>query len=318
MTQTKNNTKYMKLLKSQLRLFALAAGSLAITMVGANAANTAYTAGDLVLFFQQEGNSNTVYVDLGNTATVFRGAATGPDAANALNIINISVQLNAAFGTNWATATNLYMGAAGVWGTSATAVTLQNGDPNRTLYVSQDRTAAGTVGAANSTGYAVATNTSMTTGANGITSMNLPFADATGVNGYNGGAIVSATSASAIDNQNPFSSPGIQGTAFGVFGGGVQQVGTAGIFAASFGSVTNVEFAVDVYRIQAKNTIGGQVGNGEPNLAGTYEGTLTLNSSGSVSFSAVPEPSTYALFGSAALVIGFVAVRRRKVTQNNA
>lgn len=295
----------------------MAAGSLAISMTAANAANSSYSAGDLLLYFQQEGSSNTLYVDLGNVTT-FRGAATGVDVANILNMINISTQLNAAFGANWATATNLYMGVAGVVGTSGSLLTLTNGDPQRTLYVGQSRTDAGTVGVANSTGYTVNTNTGMTDGAGNIDAMSLPFADATGTNGYDGAAIVSTTGVSAIDEQNPFLATGIQDTAFGIFGGGVQQVGTAGTFAASMGPVSNVEFALDLYRIQAKNNIVGQVGNGETLRAGTYEGSLTLDSAGNVSFiTAVPEPSTYALFGGAALVIGFVAARRRKMAEKN-
>ena len=63
-----------------------AAGLLAagLTVLPVGAANTAYTPGDLVLYFQKEGGANTVYVSLGNTATVFRGAATGADTANKL------------------------------------------------------------------------------------------------------------------------------------------------------------------------------------------------------------------------------------------
>jgi PEP-CTERM motif len=318
---TTNKTKkkiHMKLFKSKLRVLALAAGSLAITMAGANAANSSYSAGDLVLYFQQEGSSNTIYADLGNAATLFRGAATGPDAASRLDIVNLNTQLNAAFGS-WASATNLYMGVAGVYGSSASSNVLTNGDPQRTLYVGQSRGSSTTVGQADSTGYdlsVVGGNTAMTTGASGIISMLAPFADATGANGYNS-AVVSATSAgsaSAITAQNPFLSAGIQDTAFGIFGGGVQQVGTSGSLASSFGAVSHpVEFALDLYRIQAKNTIATQVGLNEALRVGTYEGTITLDNTGSVSFQAVPEPSTYALFGISALVIGFAVARSRKV-----
>jgi len=309
----------MKRIQSKLRLLALAAGSLAISIAGANAANPYYAAGDLVLYFQQEGSSNTVYADLGNASTVFRGAATGPDAANALNIINISSQLNSAFGAGWATATNLYMGVAGVVGTSSTSTALTNLDPQRTLYVSASRTGEGTIGTANSTGYTVNTTTAMTTGAGNIDAMMLPFADSTGANGYITAAVYSTSSTtSAITAQNPFLAAGIPGTAFSIFGGGVQQVGGTIASGTSFGSVSNVAFAVDLYRIEARNNISlpvAQVGLGETLRAGTYEGTITLNDSGSVSFqtSAVPEPSTYAFLGISALGIGFIVARRRKV-----
>ncbi|MFZ4774685.1 MAG: PEP-CTERM sorting domain-containing protein [Terrimicrobiaceae bacterium] len=303
----------MKLFKTKLRVLALAAGSLAISMVGANAANSFYTPGDLVLYFQQEGDTDTVYVSLGNTATVFRNATS-----DILNTINISTQLNAAFGASWADATNLYMGVAGVWGVSSTNSTLQNGDPHRTLYVGQSRSGVGTVGTANSSGYTLGTDTGIGTGATNIRDMNTPFDDALGTNSYDAAVVVSPTSVSAIDNanQNPFLAPGLQGNGFGVFSGGVQQVGTASTFAASFGAESNVEFALDLYRIQARNDVTGQYGEGAAIRTGTYEGSLTLDSTGNVSFiAAVPEPSTYALFGSAALVIGFIAVRHRKTSK---
>ncbi|MEI6072150.1 MAG: PEP-CTERM sorting domain-containing protein [Verrucomicrobiae bacterium] len=306
----------MKQIQSKLRALALAAGSLAITMAGANAANTYYAAGDLVLYFQQEGSTNTIYADLGNAATAFRGAATGPDAANKIDFVNLNTQLTSAFGASWATATNLYMGVAAYVGTSSLSNTLTNGDPSRTLYVGASRAGAGTIGSANSTGYNVNTDSAMTTGATGIQNMLSPFADSTGVNGYNAAAVVSPTSVSNIDNQNPFLSAGIQGTAFGVFGGGVQQVGGTIASGTSFGSVSNVAFAADLYRIEARNNIVGQVGyTPETARVGTYEGTVTLNNAGSVSFqtSAVPEPSTYAFFGISALGIGFIVARRRKV-----
>lgn len=307
----------MTQITSKMRLLGLAAGLLAISSVGAHAANSYYTAGDLVLTFQQDGGPNSIYADLGNTAT-FRGAATGPDAANAINKININSQLTAAYGASWATATNLYAGVAGVWSTSATSNVLQSGDPARTLYVGASRGGAGTLGVANSTAYDLSSagNTAMTTGASGITSMLTPFADTAGTNGYNSLAVFATTTglASAIAAQNPFLSPGIQGTAFGVFGGGVQQVGGTIAAGTRLGSINNVVYALDLYRIEAKNTIAGQVGLNDPLRVGTFEGTIVLDNLGNVSFLdvvPVPEPSTYVMLGLVAL--GVIAVRRRKV-----
>lgn len=305
----------MKQSKTKALLLA-AAGSVLLTLGSAKAANSFYTPGDLVLYFQQEGDSDTVYVSLGNTATVFRGAATGADVTDILDMININAQLNAAFGASWATATNLYMGVAGVWGTDPTNATLQNGDPHRTLYVGQSRDGVGAVGSASSTGYTVNTNTGMTSGATGITAMGSPFDDLSGANGYNAAAIVSPTSASTIDDQNPFLAPGLQGTAFNIFSGGVQQVGTAGLFASNFGVESQVEFALDLYRIQARDNISGQFGQGDGFRQGTYEGTITLDSDGNVSFvtGVVPEPSTYALLGLGLAGVLFAVCRRKKST----
>ena len=267
----------MNRLSSSLLFSSALAFGLAITP--AMATNTHFTAGDLVLFFQQEGGSNTVYVDLGNAATVFRGTAAGPDAANMVNFLDISATLTSAFGSGWASDTTIYAGLAGVWGTSNTSSVLQNGDPHRTLYVSSPRNSAGTVGAADSTGWdmTIAGSTSMTSGASGIQTQNNVFATL-----YDAVSTVSPTSVSNIDDQNPFLSPGIQGAAFqGALSGGVQQVEPAGSFG-TFGAAGSVKFALDLYRILAKTGVSGQVGG--TLRVGSYEGTVTVNSSGQVSF----------------------------------
>lgn len=293
----------MKLFKTRAFFLSLFAGSVLLTAGAAKAQNSYYAPGDLVLFFQQEGGANTVYVNLGNTATVFRDAT-----ANISNIVNINAQLNQAFGNNWTSMGNIYAGLAGVWGTSNTSVLLQDGDPHRTLYVSQSRDGAGTAGVANSAGYTVNTTGGMTTAAGQIAAANNPFET-----NYDARAVVSPTSISGIDDYNPFSSPGIQGTAFGSFAGGVQQVSSTGV--GSFGTIgaySNLEFGLDLYRILGRTGISGQV---EGDLRqGSYEGTVVVDNAGNVSFvAAVPEPSTWLLFGlgSAWVLYG---MRRRKAT----
>jgi len=304
----------MKRIKNKLRVLALAAGSLAITMAGASAANSFYTPGDLVLFFQQEGGTNTVYANLGNTATAFRGAGTGAaDGVNQINFLDINSTLVSAFGSGWATDTTLYAGLAGVWGTSSSSTGLQNGDPHRTLYVSAARNSVGTIGSADSTGWdlSLAGDTKMSDGATGMATQNNAFE-----NNYDAAQTVSPTGTSQIDAQNPFAGPGIQGNAFNnTFGGGVQQVGSASTIGTIGTGTGTAEFALDLWRIQAKNAVAGQVGFGEALRVGTYEGTVSVNTSGQVSFTAVPEPSTYALMGLSALVIGFF-IRRHRRAQN--
>ena len=107
--------------------------------------------GDLMLFFQKPGDTDTVYVTLGSAATLYRGAASGPSSANqTLNIINIDGTLASAFGAGWATDPDVYAGLAGVLENS-TADTVVNGDQYRTIYVSRSRNGVGTVGASGST-----------------------------------------------------------------------------------------------------------------------------------------------------------------------
>jgi hypothetical protein len=268
----------MKRIPSKIILSSAFALGLAST---AYAQNTHYAPGDLVLTFQKEGDSNTVYANLGSAAG-FRGTAAGAaDGTNVLNIIDINSALTSAFGSEWASDTAIYAGLAGVYSTNDTNNIIVNGDPSRTLYVSSPRAAVGTVGTASSSGYTVNTSTGMTSGANGIFGQNNAFE----VN-YNAAVAVSPTSVSQIDYMNPFLSTGIQGTAFNIFGGGVQQVGSASSFG-TFGAAGSVEFALDLYRILAKTGITNQVAGSL--RSGSYEGTVTINSSGKVSFIAKAE-----------------------------
>jgi PEP-CTERM motif len=292
-----------------LTKYALLATSLvALVTPTAMAANSFYAPGDLILYFQKEGGSNTIYANLGNTATEFRGAAAGADAPNKLNFLNLNSTLTSAFGAGWASDPTIYAGLAGVWGVSATQTNLQNGDPQRTLYISQGRTGVATVGAADSVGWDLSGggNTAITAGAQGINNQNNAFE-----NNYDVLVTVSPTSISLIDDNNPFSSPGLQGPSFGLFNGGNQQVGSSGTIG-DFGDAGVAEFALDLYRILGRTGVSGQVPGDLRN--GSFEGTVTVDGQGSVSFltaptTVVPEPSSVALLGIAA---GSLVLRRRR------
>ena len=305
-----HTTNTMLKIKSKLFAWVLTVGSLAITAAGAHAQNANYAPGDLVMFFQQStGGSQTVYANLGS-ATTWRGAATGADVANSLNFLNINTELTSAFGASWATDTTLFAGIAGVYSTSTSTSALNSGDPTRTLYISQSRGSAGTLGSADSTGYTILGNSQMTTIAGGITAMNNVLETT-----YSTAVAVSPLATSAIDNQNGFLNATTQNTAFGGVSGGVQQIGSASSFGA-FGSVSGAEFVLDLYRIQPYNNISGQVGQTETARLGTYEGSFALDSAGDISFissAAVPEPSTYAMCGIAVVAAGIFAYRRRKL-----
>lgn len=258
----------------------------AIALAGAGtslAQNPAYAPGDLVLYFQKLGTNAVVYANLGNTATLYRGAAAGPDAANSIEFLDVSAALTSAFGSDWATSGEVYAGLAGVWGTSNTSNLLQNGDPHRTLYVSSARSAVGNIGQANSNGWDLffAGTTAMGTGASAMSTQNNIFetsyttAVAVAPDGNSGG----------IKTQNPLTvveDAVIQGNAFNnTFGGGVQQQGQESSFG-NFGEAGQVEFALDLYRILARNNVVGQIGGEE--RVGSYEGTVTVGSNGKVSF----------------------------------
>lgn len=293
----------MKLFKTKLRVLALAAGSLAISLAGANAANAFHAPADLVLTFQNpggaQGSTQTVQVALGNVSTVFRDGGT-------FTTINIASALSGQFGATWYDTATLWAGAAGFRGTSATLTNLLDQDPHQTIYVSKARTSVGTLNQANS----VISNLPLNSGT-GITSgINAVKNQMETVGTTN--PFVQATSASFIDDQNPFSSPGVQTAAYGDIAGGVQgNFGAGNLGTSVLGAAGTVELAMDLYRFQTRSDLTDPTGFNQTNV-GQFLGTITINQTGDVNFSAVPEPSTYAMFGLAALVVSFVIARRRK------
>ncbi|MBJ7394932.1 MAG: PEP-CTERM sorting domain-containing protein [Akkermansiaceae bacterium] len=280
--------------------FALLASA---AMFAVGSVQGAVTAGSLVLFFQKPGDTDTVFVNLGNAATLYRGAAAGSSAANqALDIININSTLVSAFGSGWASDQNVYAGLAGVLENS-TNTTVVNGDQYRTLYVSRSRASVGTVGASGSTSYNLLAAGSLTGGATNIRGLITNFATQLGSADQ---GIVSVD-LSVIDNQNPTTLAGVQSTAFGQFTTGVQQRGSASVFG-TFGLAGEVEFALDLQRLVPDGTVNTDEVAGQSRF-GSYEGTVTIGSNGSVSFITIPEPSSITLAGIAGLALAF---RRRR------
>jgi hypothetical protein len=299
----------MKLIKSMVLTCAVALGAILATGATAHAQNPNHTPGDLVLFFQNPGGATgadqQVYASLGNTATVFRQAYT--DQTNLINIINIGTLMGNTFGASWASETTLYGGLGGVWGTSGSlSSALQNGDPNRTIYTSQARNATGTVGDQGTVGYTLGTDGVMSTLANSITTQNGLFENSTMLQA-DAIAITPAQLTANVPGQNP-----VGGNSWnnGIPAPGVQQQGSGGNFG-TFGPVANVEFMWDIYRIEAKQGITGQFASGVGLRESLYLGTMTLDSSGNVSFVTIPEPSTVALAGIGAVALGMF-IRRRK------
>jgi|GEM_PF-2284726 len=267
----------------------LLAGAMTLGLaVPAMAVNPYYAAGDLVLTFQKAGDTNTVYVGLGNAATLYRGSAAGPGAANNINFLDLDTKLIEAFGADWATDPDIFAGLAGVYSTSDTSTVVVNGDAARTVYVSATRYSVGTVGASNSSQWIIFGDTDLSNGASDINTQNNVFGDigTFPANNYAEQIVVSPTSISKIDNLQPltiFQGVASQGVAFRAFEGGVQQQGSATAFG-NFGAAGSVEFALDLYRIVAVEGLANEVAGTGTTGEGTYEGTITVGTNGKVSF----------------------------------
>lgn len=290
-------------LKSKLCAWVLTAGSLAISAVAANAQNAFHAPSDLVLTFQNPGGTTgatqTVTVALGNVSTIFRDGGL-------FTSINIASTLSSTYGASWYDTSTLWAGAAGFRGTSASSTQLLDSDPHQTIYVSKARTSVGTAGIANSSISSIPLNsgTGITSGINSVKNQ----IETVGTTAQ----FVQATSASFIDDQNPFSSPGVQNAAYSNIAGGVQGAFGAGNLGSNvLGASGVVELALDLYRIQTRNDVAGQYGFGAAVNSGSYLGTLTINQAGDVNFNAVPEPSTYALIALAGILYFFVNKRRK-------
>ncbi|MCP5531850.1 MAG: hypothetical protein H7A49_00160 [Akkermansiaceae bacterium] len=243
------------------------------------AANPSFAPGDLVIHFQQrDGTSQRVYARLGSAALDFRGATTGPGAPDMLNIVNINAELTSAFGANWKDDDNLFVSVAGIYTNLSTPVAV-NGDPGRTLYVGSPRTSVGAVGVAASAQKNTSGNTAHSSGANAMLSMlTTDFEN----NGSDNKEVIDSSPNKLLEN-HPFVLGGSQGTAYGTFPGGVQQQGSASAWG-TFGGAGEVEFAIDLYRIYADtfNTDANRIEG--PLRQGTFEGTITVDAAGNVSF----------------------------------
>lgn len=298
------HTMKINVLKTAFNKAALAA----LALIGFAAApagaqnNPNYAPGDLLLFFQQFGGTQTVMANLG-AATTYRDA-TGP----LLNIINIGGALTGAtpaganFGATWYDDPSIFWGLAGVRSNSTSTTTVTGGDPGRTLYVSRERASLGTEGFAFATPWTVGGDTAMTTAANNIIQqVNRMETSSTTI------TLVDPTAFSNVDGQNLFNITGTPTTSFGTFtSGGVQGDFGPGSLG-TFGGVA-AEAGLDLFRLLAVSP----AGTVEPGTlrTGQYQGTFVIDQAGSVSYIApVPEPATLSLLA-ASVIIGLARRRR--------
>lgn len=259
--------------------------------------------GDLILGFQQTGGGAVAQFNLGTAFSYRDLVGTG---TNQVNFANIDAQLDSAYGTTWFQQSNIFGGAAAVRSNTASAIQApQNGDKNRTIYFTRERTGVGSIGFAQSD-YFSGNQTGVDTIASNIFQLNTSFA----ANSTNGVGLYSDPSAvsNSWEDFNQFIplTTNLE-PAFGSINGGAQDQYNTG-FTSIFG-INNVVWATDLYRqVRYPGTSTADA----PSPAG-YIGTLVLDASGNISFfSAVPEPGSAGLIGIAAAAFAFVRRRNRR------
>lgn len=282
-------------------LFALTATVSLIAASPAVAQNPTFTFGDLVLGFQNPGGAvgsdQQVLVRLGDAAVDFRNKRDAGESN--YNVANIGATLTSAFGPSWWELSTLYMSVFAANSNSALSTALDaDAEPTRTLYIGRARNEVGTRGAFGSTPWVLSGNADMTSGANSIINMTQVLETQSVTT-----TAVTNAAAGKLDEENPFLGNN-QGTAYGVFPGGVQYQFGAGIFG-TLPEIGGVEGVLDLQRMQARNDRPGQYGFGEPIREGSFLGTISINQAGIVAFqTAIPEPSSVALLVGSALLLG--------------
>ncbi len=277
-----------------LKVTALAA--LLAMSASMQAALIDFQAGDLVLSVYAKGGvgaTTNVSVSLGDAATSFRGNLDGTGVLGGSSYwtssasdtwsfnTNLASTLSSQFGSDWATRTDLYWGISAVLTTSNTASPV-DGDPRKTIYVSRP------VDQGPYSGYPSA---SVGQAANWMNSFNTSLA---GRDADAGQSLISTYSDTAPNSYESWQ--------YGGANGGLadwQQFTTAN---------ANLSSALAVDRILGATggNPGGTIG------AGSTIGTFSVDSNGNLTFQAVPEPSTVALFVGAAVALGFTVWKRRR------
>lgn len=277
MLTLKNPKKYiMKLNKTKAILSALVAGSLAISMAGANAA-VDYASGSLILGIRTSATDDPIFEFNLGQASLFR------DNPNVGFLGNIGDILSDNYGASWYSSINLFFGVIG--NASAGDTT----DP-QTIYVSQRRNNATSIATAPSGIGGTAIGTALTQ----FGDVAATFAAQDAEPGTGNKGVLFAADTAFLHTWQDYTNTGT----FGLFGVG------SGLQRFNFNNdqtiygIEHVEGAVDLFRAVRPDS--GPV-------SWTYETTIVITQSGDIY--AVPEPSSYALIAGGLMAILFF--RRR-------
>lgn len=293
-------------MKNRQILSALAGIALGLGF-GANTASAAFTNGDLILSFQATGGTGattTVVANLGAGYT-YRDATS-----NMLNIINIGTLLTSTYGADWYERTDLYFSVNGNYAAGYNPVNqgapVVNGDARNTIYVGRSKT-DGNPATYNQYSYAASAM-----GMVGTLMQTYNGAVATALAGDNAATIPTATVNTIEDFTTPAGSLLVN---FGNFPADFNQAFSPGVLF----NVGGVDYQGGL-GLQRINRVDGTTGVLTGNVvipgivagSGSNEGMFAIRDNGQVDYLAVPEPSTTALFGLAALGLGMRYFRRRK------
>lgn len=294
-----------------LKLSALI-GAAVIALGTAKQSSAAFANGDLLLSFQATGGQ-------GATSTYVANLGAGYSYRNAVsnisNVISIGGDLSTIYGANWYDRTDLYINIIGNYAAGYSPANqggpVVNGDARNSIYVSRARTSSdatsytawsGVASAMNTVGTQVQTyNTAVTSSLTSTNAASIPTSTVNTIEDFTtpaGSLLVNFSNFTADFNQ-AFAS----GSLFNIGG-------------------TDYEGALTLQRInRVDGTTGALVGNYvEPGIAagtGSNEGFFAISNTGQVDyFTAVPEPSTYALIALAGLVLLIAHNRRKSQTQS--
>lgn len=261
----------------------LLTGVLALTglsLMTFSAKALTYSADDLLLGFYATGGTGSdksLVVNLGQ-ASNFLSLEEGSTIQ--LSLGDLGQDLVAAFGANWKNRADVKWG---VFGTTFTVTVGEDGP--HTLYGTRKEDPAGTLAQAYSRGSA-ATQSQVSTRIKDLGGLY-----ATGEATPN--SPVATVQSTSLNNDFAGFQANNGTLSFGYFNGAL----------ADFGNGTSGSRS-DLFRLLT----------GSSSLKGTYEGAFSISDSGVVSFTAVPEPSTYGVaFAAAALL--FIALRRRGIAK---
>lgn len=250
----------------------LAALFVGATLLGSPSAGAAlvYNPGDIFLGFRGTGNSESYLVNVGNVAQF---ANLSPGTSITVNTGgNIALDLTTAFGANWNARSDVFWSLTG---------TTFNGSPDltATLYATRARTNANT----QSVPWRGRSNSGQTESVSLLQALAGKYVT-------EGVATANSTKATFQDatSDNSYAFFTLQNSDFAI-GGSVE---------GSFGNST-AGSVLDFYRIDPVD-----------DQAAVYLGRFTINDTGAITFTAVPEPSTVALLGLSVAGL-FLFLRRR-------